>query len=562
MTRLNFYSSIKIKLLKIGFVQLFLGLMEMINILIIYKIINLSIKAIQSNQRNVFISIQGIDIIKISLFKLLFFAFCYVLFKLFISILLTSLKNRTLTTITEEISSEIFYSYINMSFSKLNLINTSVLLQNIRGESVFLTRYLTAITLVFYESVTVLSLVIILFYIDIYLTLFIAIILITFGTIFLISTKNKLIYWGGLRHKYETKLINQIIETFDGIREVIIFGKRTLFTKLFKDVNKDKFNTENKNLNLSELPAFFLEFSFGISIFCLIAYFSIGNNLTFDFETLLVFPLAAYRILPGINRILSSIQNINFNKKSVKNIKDILQNEFVNTDFKNNINFNEIESINFVNVSFSYNSKHKVINQLNFTIKKNAILGIHGPSGSGKSTFIDLVSGLLTPDSGSILINGLNLSNNNISSYQECIGYVSQSAYMLQGTLIDNILFEDEDEYNLNSELLLECCAKANIDFVNLNLQSMREFIITDKGTNISGGQKQRIALARALYKKPEILILDEFTSALDNKNEEVLLDSIKSISMNKIIIIISHKKSTLDICNELLKTNKLKNYD
>jgi ABC-type bacteriocin/lantibiotic exporter with double-glycine peptidase domain len=128
---------------------------------------------------------------------------------------------------------------------------------------------------------------------------------------------------------------------------------------------------------------------------------------------------------------------------------------------------------------------------------------------------------------------------------------------MLQGSLIDNILFEDE--FNINEDLLLECCINANIDFVKLNLQSMRDFKITDKGTNISGGQRQRIALARALYKRPEILILDEFTSALDNHNEEVLLNSIRKISDRKIIVIVSHKNSTLEVCNKLLKINKLK---
>jgi ATP-binding cassette subfamily C protein len=557
MTSFKFYSNIKIKLYKIGFIQVFLGFMEMVNILIIYKIILYSINSIQTNQKIINISIGNFYKLEISLFKLLFFAFCYILFKLFISIILTSFKNKALTTLTEDISSEIFISYINMDFSKLNLINTSVLLQNIRGESVFLTRYLSSLTLVFYESVTVLSLVIVLFFIDINLSLFITILLLIIGIVFLLSTKKRLVHWGSLRHKYETKLINQIIETFDGIREVIIYGKRILFTKLFKKVNHEKFNTERKNLNLSELPAFFLEFSFGVSIFSLIVYFAIIENLNYNFETLVVFPLAAYRILPGLNRILSSIQNINFNKKSVKNIKALLDDGFVNyRNTQKNIEFGTIEKIKIENVSFSYDSNNFVFNNLNLEIKTNTILGIHGASGTGKSTFIDLLSGLLTPDSGSIKVNGMNISNN-ISSYQSLIGYVGQTPYMLQGSLIDNILFEDE--FNINENLLLECCIKANIDFVELNLQAMRNFKITDKGTNISGGQRQRIALARALYKKPEILILDEFTSALDNHNEEVLLNSIRKISDRKIIIIVSHKNSTLEICNELLKINKLK---
>ena len=557
MTNLKLFSNIKIKLIKVGFIQSFLGLLEMVNILIIYKIILYSINSIQSKDNIIFIYVGDFFKFEISLFRLLFFAFCYILFKLFISIILTSLKNKVLTSLTENISSEIFSSYINMDFSKLNLISTSVLLQNIRGESVFLTRYLSSLTLVFYESLTVLSLVIVLFYIDLNLTLFISGFLLFIGVVFLLSTRNRLVYWGSLRHKYETKLINQIVETFDGIREVIIYGKRNLFTNLFKKVNYEKFNTERKNLNLSELPAFFLEFSFGVSIFSLIVYFAIIEKLNYDFETLVVFPLAAYRILPGLNRILNSIQSINFNKKSVINTKAILDEGFVNSNnTQSNLNFGIIEKIVIEDVSFSYDSKNLVFNNLNLEINKGTILGIHGASGTGKSTFIDLLSGLLTPDFGFIKVNEINILRS-ISSYQKLIGYVGQTPYMLNGSLIDNILFEDE--FNINENLLLECCINANIDFVELNLQSMRDFKITDKGTNISGGQRQRIALARALYKKPEILILDEFTSALDDHNEEVLLNSVRRISDRKIIIIVSHKNSTLKICNKLLKINKLK---
>ena len=555
MNRDVFYSSIKNKLIKIGFVQIFLGLSEMVNILIIYKIIVYSLESIQNNQKDILIKLGSYYDFNMSFINLLLSFLCYLALKFIITIIFTVFKNNTITTITRDISDEIFLQYINSSFKKINELSTSKILQNIRGESVFLTRYLSAVVLVFYEFITVLSLIVVLFYIDVSLTLFTTLLISFFGLIFILLIKDKLIHWGAMRYKYETKLINQIIETFDGIREVIIYGKRTLFNNFFKKVNFEKFQIEAKNLNFSETPRFFLEFLFGFSILSLIFYFSKIDMQDYDYESLIVFALAAYRILPGVNRILSSIQSINYNKQSIQKIRNILDEEFISNEITKEEFIDKVKKINLDNISFSHDSKNHIFTNLNKEIKINSILGLYGPSGSGKSTFIDLVSGLVMPDSGHVKVNGINISNN-ISSFQKLISYVSQSPHMLNGSLIDNILFENENQIDEN--LLIDCCKKSNIDFVEMNIQDIRKFHINEGGTNISGGQKQRIAIARALYKKPQILILDEFTSALDNENEELLLETIEKISNGKIIIIVSHKKSTLKICNELVELNKI----
>ena len=176
MSREILYKSVKKRLIKIGFAQIFLGLMEMLNIFIIYKIIVYSIDSIQSNESNILINAGDYFQFEISLFNLLLAAFGYLILKFLFSIAFTIYKNQSLISITEDISNEVFTIYINMSFKKLNMINTSELLQNIRGESVFLTRYLSSAILIFYESITVLSIAIALFYIDTKLTLFISII--------------------------------------------------------------------------------------------------------------------------------------------------------------------------------------------------------------------------------------------------------------------------------------------------------------------------------------------------------------------------------------------------
>jgi ABC-type multidrug transport system fused ATPase/permease subunit len=553
MNRSILSKSIKLKLFKIGFIQIFLGLLEMVNLLLIYKIIVYSITAIQANQSNISVNLGDSFQFRISLLNLLLSLLTYLIIKLLISVLFVSIKNKILTNITKEISDELFVHFINMPFSRLNLINTSSLLQNIRGESVFLTRYLTALTLVFYESITVIVLILFLIYVDFSLTIFITGLLLLLGIVFFLFTRKKLIFWGGLRHKIETKLTNQIIETFDGMREVIIYGKRQLFTMFFKKANSEKFEVEKNNLTLTEISIFFFEFFIGFAIFSVIGYFSFFEKPKYDLNTLIFFPLAAYRILPGLNRIMNSFQALSFNRKSVYNINAILQEKYIDSTFENET-LKKIDKISLIDVTFSYDSTKQLFKNFSFNIHKNSILGVQGPSGSGKSTFIDLISGLLSPSSGIIMADEINIATV-ATSYQKLVGYVGQSPYMIEGSLIDNISFERDS--TIDESLMLSCCLSANIDFVALNIQALRDFWIIDKGTNLSGGQRQRIALARALYKKPEILILDEFTSALDIENEKILLNSVKRISKDKIVVIVSHKSSTLGICNTLLNFSK-----
>ena len=172
------------------------------------------------------------------------------------------------------------------------------------------------------------------------------------------------------------------MQTFDGIREVIVYGKKTLFTNFFKKVNYKKFNIEANNLNYGEAPRFFLEFLFGASIFILLYYFSKIEIKTYNFESLIIFALAAYRILPGVNRILNSIQSINYNKKSVEKIKNILNEKLIINKKQKKPLINQIKKINFENVFFSHDSKTQIFKNLNKEININSIFGLHGPSGS------------------------------------------------------------------------------------------------------------------------------------------------------------------------------------
>ena len=256
-------------------------------------------------------------------------------------------------------------------------------------------------------------------------------------------------------------------------------------------------------------------------------------------------------------RILSMMQSIKGLQASV----DMLNNELEyyennkKENFKNS--FNEKISLNknikFKNVYFSYDQKKEILKDFSFEINKSEIIGIYGKSGSGKSTLVDLLTGLLTPDKGEILIDErFKLNQNNIPEWQKKIGYVSQNVFLFDKSLRENIAFGQENDAIDDKKIWNILRKTALLDVItDLNVE------VGEKGIKFSGGQVQRMGIARELYRNPELLILDEATNSLDKQTENLILESIKDLKKSTTIIIISHKESTLKVCDEIINLEK-----
>ena len=209
-----------------------------------------------------------------------------------------------------------------------------------------------------------------------------------------------------------------------------------------------------------------------------------------------------------------------------------------------------VDTIKVENLTFSYDEKNYIFKNFNTEMEKGDIIGIIGSSGSGKSTLIDLLLKRILNYNGKITINGIDLKDINRTSYYNLISYLEQDAFLFKGSLKENITFDnfDEDNFEISTELS---------QVKKFNGKKDGDFEIEIKGKNVSGGEKQRIALARALYKNSNLLILDEFTSALDFETEQEVVKNIKKISKDKIILIITHRKLPLSICNKLIDLEK-----
>ncbi|WP_457563905.1 ABC transporter ATP-binding protein, partial [Caminibacter pacificus] len=207
----------------------------------------------------------------------------------------------------------------------------------------------------------------------------------------------------------------------------------------------------------------------------------------------------------------------------------------------------EIKKIEFKNVTLKYGDKTALKN-INYNAKKPKIIGLVGDSGGGKSSFVSLILRFYDANEGEILINDKNIKNYNLHSLREKIAYIPQNIHIFNDTIAANIAYGKE----IDEEKVKNALKKANLlDFVE-SLENGIYTILNEGGSNLSGGQRQRIAIARALYKNPDVLILDEATSALDNKSEAVIMKTIENLN-DKLVFIVAHRLSTIENADEIL---------
>ncbi|MCL2440282.1 MAG: ATP-binding cassette domain-containing protein [Treponema sp.] len=293
---------------------------------------------------------------------------------------------------------------------------------------------------------------------------------------------------------------------------------------------------------LGVLPRNFLE-SFGFSLLIGIVVFITWRTRTPEMiiPIISMYALALYRMLPAITRLLRYVNDISFNNNALVSVNKAINQEI---EKEGDIEIDFEKSIRIDSINFKYNTGNDVIKNAGMVIKKGESIAITGESGSGKSTLVDLLIGIHKPNYGSLYIDDEKITNENIRSWRKKIGYIPQSIYLFDGTVADNVTFSAE----YDEERLIKSLKMANIwDF--LKKSNGLETLVGEGGIQLSGGQKQRIGIARALYTNPDVLVLDEATSSLDNDTEGKIMDEIYKISENKTLIVIAHRLSTVDRC-------------
>ncbi len=347
-----------------------------------------------------------------------------------------------------------------------------------------------------------------------------------------------------------------IASIFNNLKYVRTISKDKLAREESKDIFLNFANFYSKAMVASYKSKLITEILTIIFIFLSILYILfIKSNASNLILSLSLFVRMTPKVYNAQSRLLDSVAMISWPKLHMEKINWAKKYLDI-THEKNDFLFNG--TIKFDNVSFHYPEGQLLLNNINLEINKNESIGIVGTSGSGKSTLLDLLTGLVIPSAGNIYISGKNIKKVNISSWRKKIGIVMQDNYFKNDTLSANIAL---GEKYINKDKIINSLKKANAwNFVQ-KLPNGIEEIIYDRGMRFSGGEKQKLSLARALYSNPKILILDEPTTGLDEKSEKEFIYSLNQLLGSMIIIIISHKKNIVKICDKvfLLENKKLR---
>tara|TARA_B100000965_G_scaffold252156_1_gene212154 strand:- start:14944 stop:16644 length:1701 start_codon:yes stop_codon:yes gene_type:complete len=344
------------------------------------------------------------------------------------------------------------------------------------------------------------------------------------------------------------KIIGEAYRSFDLIK---MYNFQKSFINIYKKHTKNITDAGLMNMFFSKLPKSIFElfiffFLFGL---ILVLYLSQNNDLLISYLSILA--VSVYKIIPSLNKTSSSLQSIQYFASPFAELVELINADVVEPNIK------EVESfklIKYQDLSFSYSKKKRFFNSIDFEIKRNDFIGIYGPSGSGKSTFIKIISGLLTPDDGKVLVDGKPI---NLDSLHNYFSYVPQDPFILDEDILTNISF------NFNSEEIDQIKVSEVLKKVELydKFKDKMDESLGENGIKVSGGQKQRIAIARALFFDKKVIVLDESTSNLDPETETKILSLLSNLNKDITIIFISHKHSSLTNCKELYEINNNKIY-
>jgi ABC-type bacteriocin/lantibiotic exporter with double-glycine peptidase domain len=502
---------------------------------------------------------QGIFKDNLITFFLIFFFLAYFL-KTSFMVFFSWFQHSFSTNLAFNLSDRLFKNYMLQNYDFYLKRNSTDLLKNINNEIArFTSTFIGSLIVVLSELLIALTIGIFLILISPLAFFIIIISFIIMTIIFNLLTRNLVKKWSVNRNIHQKLFLKNIQQGFRNIKDIIILGKEFHFINYVKNHLKDFFKIEKKLNFLLSVPRQLLEFSAMSAVIALIGIFlHKGYEFQFIIVTAGLYVAAGLKLMPSVNRIISSFISMRYSYISLNIIYKELR-------IKNNKpkNYEKIKSktkfekdINFKNVYFKYPEKIEyVLNKVNIKIKSNNIIGLVGESGSGKTTFIDILSGLLRPTKGQILIDGKSISGKE-RSWQNNIGYIPQLIFLTDDTIKNNIAFgekkENIDNQKINKVLLISSLKK----FIK-NLPLKLNYKVGEYGNRISGGQRQRIGIARALYNNPKVLIMDEATSALDLKTEKEIMKSIYLMKGKKTILISSHNKNILNKCDIIFKFNK-----
>lgn len=375
-----------------------------------------------------------------------------------------------------------------------------------------------------------------------------------FGGCYILLAKlmhGRLVRNGKIIADEQTRSVKILQEGLGGIRDVLLDNTQPLYCEIYKNSDGPLRHAQGMNLFINSCPRYAME-SVGIVVVAIISLsLSYYGGIAAALPTLGALALGVQRLLPALQQAYNSWSLIMGNQASLGDTLKLLDQpipEHIDVTKLPKIEFSK--QIELKGVQFRYNQNSPVILDIKgLIIPKGARVGITGETGSGKSTLLDIMMGLLSPVSGSFLVDGKAIDASNALAWQSNIAHVPQSIYLSDGSFAENIALGVAPD-KIDMQRVKKAASQARIaEFIESNPEGYKA-TVGERGIRLSGGQRQRIGIARALYKEAKLLVLDEATSALDNETEESVMTSIENLHDDLTIIIVAHRLSTLKKCD------------
>ncbi len=409
------------------------------------------------------------------------------------------------------------------------------------------------------KSVVIVFILILLFLVNPLVTIFALTVLGSAYALVFFYTRKKMKAKGEERLLANRERVRVVSDSIGGIKDIKVLGREVFFLQRFSFNSKRYAELLAWNSLIGSIPRYALESMAFSAVILLIVYLFVQNqNLDGIIPLVGFYVFAAYRLMPALQEVFSASTQIKFNQPVMDKIYQELTDtsysatdELIDRKTIARLPFRHVFTIE--NIDYTYPRSIKpVIENLSLEIRRGTSIGFVGLTGAGKTTLIDIFMGLLTPESGKLKVDGIEINETNIDGWKKNLGYVPQDIYLGNDTVAHNIAFGVPPS-EINMGQIARAARIAHIhDFITADLPKGYDTEIGERGIRLSGGQRQRIGIARALYDDPEVLILDEATNSLDGLTEDSFVEALGELAAVKTIIVIAHRLNTIRNCDQI----------
>ena len=476
----------------------------------------------------------------------------YVIKNIFLAVS-TWIQRGFLTRVSSRVAARMLEVYIRQPYTFHLRKNSSTLIRNTQDASMVVAAGIEPMLTILTESLIAAALFLVLVIVEPVGTVCVVGLLLVATFVFQRFFDQRLQRWGTRRQIQKGSIIQTIQQGLGAVKDVQVLGREEWFVNEHRERQTLDANLLRRINTVQALPRLWLEVMAMAGLAGLVAIMlATGKDIDAIIPTVGLFAATSFKVLPSINKVVNSKQTLKVSRSTIETIHQDLDLPIV-LNFKTEKSSFQFESVAVDCLNFKYEQSEKlVLTDINVKIRSGEAVGFVGQSGSGKSTLIDIMLGLLTPLSGSVVVNEQEVSGIK-NDWQKTIGYIPQTIFLMDDSLRRNIAIGIADA-EIDEYAIIEALKSAQLEDFVASLPEGLDTVVGERGVRLSGGQRQRIGIARALYHRPSVLVLDEATSSLDTETENGVMQAVQALQGDKTVIIVAHRLSTVEYCDRLYR--------